>query len=265
MSSNTKDSISAQIQILRVYLESMERSIKTDNEKYQAEKVELDNQANELRKRIEEERNKEENLSEEEQERRFEEAYEKWEATWIDGDPYGSYSSYDPQEYYDSPEYELELLEIEINEHSYWDLTFDFSDVLRSSFFTHIYSFIEYSMNLKCEEVKSLKNCAFTLDDLRSQGIFRTKIYFQKATGIDLESIAEWKDFENYNKVRNCLVHARGYIALSRDAKELKKYIPKVDLSITHGKIEIKEAYCRKALDTIEKFFDELEKRIAAL
>lgn len=60
-------------------------------------------------------------------------------------------------------------------------------------------------------------------------------------------------------------MYARGYVAPSREAKDLRKYIPKVDLAITHGKIEIKEAYCRKALDTIEKFFDELEQRIATL
>ena len=101
---------------------------------------------------------------------------------------------------------------------------------------------------------------------MKSQGIFGAKNYLQIVANIDLKSITEWSEIENYNKVRNCLVHTRGIILRSRDAKDLRKYIPKVDLDIdSQGKIQIKEAYCIKALDTIEKFFIELEKQIAVL
>ena len=103
------------------------------------------------------------------------------------------------------------------------------------------------------------------MDDLRSQGIFKARNYLQKAASIDLASIAEWAEIESYNKVRNCLVHTRGLVALSRDAKFLRSHIPKVDLAINNGMIEVKEAYCVKALDTIEMFFIKLEKQIAGL
>ena len=149
MSISFKDSVPAQIQILRRYLDLMEISIKADYEKYQVEKAELDNQVMELRNHIEEERKKAENFTEEEQERRFDEAYKKWEATWIDGDPYSSYSGIDSPSYYDSPEFQLEILEMELHDHEQWVLSFDFREVLRSSFFTHIYSFIEHSLKSK--------------------------------------------------------------------------------------------------------------------
>jgi hypothetical protein len=194
MTNNTQKSLSAEIQLLRIYLESMENAIKVDDGKYQEEKAKLEKEAEDLRRQIDEERQKIENLSDEEQMQRDLKAIEEWENSWMDGDPYSYHFPSSNSSYYDTPEYELELTEIYIHENEYMNVTFDFREVLRSSFFTHIYTFIEYRMNAICEDIKSLKNCPFSVNDLNFRGIFRAKDYLQKVANLNLTTVSGWKE-----------------------------------------------------------------------
>jgi hypothetical protein len=84
----------------------------------------------------------------------------------------------------------------------------------------NVLSLFESYLLLLASEIEKSTNVS--INSIRGQGINRLFNYFRRL-GIDLEQIEPYHQVQVAIKVRNCLVHASGLLAWSREEKELKR------------------------------------------
>ncbi len=100
----------------------------------------------------------------------------------------------------------------------------EFIDLLYSSFFVSLYSFLETQLNNECrssqQEDPTIK---VSLGDLNGLGLVRAKKYLTKVldTSFQFGNNPLWEQIQWYNKIRNCIVHNNNVIT----NRQLKEYI----------------------------------------
>ncbi|MFD4931837.1 hypothetical protein ACFWMS_23615 [Peribacillus butanolivorans] len=157
----------------------------------------------------------------------------------------------------------------------------EFPNILRKSFVTSLYSFLEQQLAKICEQVKIARQ-----DDSKiSSGIFNSYKYLTEEVGVEFDTLNEaWSKIEKINKVRNHIIHngddtlfkvenpqskeeKRNNAALDAFiyfnlAKEDKKY-NEFSTSINRTNkmkydIKISSDFCEEALNILRVFFDKL-------
>ena len=87
-----------------------------------------------------------------------------------------------------------------------------------TSIFNSAYSLFERHLNDLCGILGKNAATRIELTDLNGQGIERAKIFLSKIVGITyVFASTEWRDIQNYSKVRNIFVHASGKLDLTKE------------------------------------------------
>ena len=92
--------------------------------------------------------------------------------------------------------------------------------------------------------------------DLRKGGITRFTPVLASILGAGFNDTKEWNSLVNFEKIRNCLLHANGRIDLARNHQELKNIV-----SQSNGLLQIKE----KRLFISSKYLTEFQVLIIGL
>jgi hypothetical protein len=90
-----------------------------------------------------------------------------------------------------------------------------FANLLRSSFFVSLYSFLESRLKKECQSRKSA-HIAATLSDIsgHKNELDRFKKYFAEVLQIYFPGdTTQWQEIQNYRVLRNCIVHTRGTLS----------------------------------------------------
>jgi len=115
----------------------------------------------------------------------------------------------------------------EINEfygEKHWDYAETFPRILRSSFFISAYSLLEHKMATICGWLKKDKQIPVSWNDSKGNTLDQFKRYCKQA-GLRLTYGDEnWKEINEYRRIRNCIVHNRGLIDGAKQEKELRAY-----------------------------------------
>ncbi|MGA2405283.1 MAG: hypothetical protein ABSF81_00845 [Bacteroidales bacterium] len=99
-----------------------------------------------------------------------------------------------------------EIVEYYIDDIIKYDQTY--IEILMNSTFISSYSLFENSFCRICKHAQKEKGKQINLNDLSGKGINQCKKYIEKVIEIDLSSLyTEWEEIQNYNKVRNLIVH----------------------------------------------------------
>ncbi|MBN3553296.1 hypothetical protein JYA63_03395 [Fictibacillus nanhaiensis] len=149
----------------------------------------------------------------------------------------------------------------EDEQENYWDWHVDeyhdyselYPSFLRNSIFISIYSYLEYHLLNQCDNKEKLRS-------IKGSGIEKGKKYFKQVYGIHtpFESI-EWNNINDYNKIRNCLVHNGGDIDNISNANKQKELnviinkIPTIELS-NRGQILIQKEFCIEFCEVVKCF-----------
>jgi hypothetical protein len=129
----------------------------------------------------------------------------------------------------------------------------DFANLLRSSFFVSLYSFLESRLMKECQS-RTGADVTLSLSDIR--GLERIKKYFKKVQIYFPSDTTQWQEIQNYKVLRNCIVHTRGRLSDFGNAKQLEKYIRrKSGLHISGDEIFLNAAFCSEAFETVKGFF----------
>ena len=88
-----------------------------------------------------------------------------------------------------------------------------YPQLLRAALFAIAYGELEHFLNRICRE-DSRQRGGPDLNDLRGEGIQRTKVYLTKVAKLNFPTTPEWQDLTNYGHLRNALVHAQGDVTL---------------------------------------------------
>jgi hypothetical protein len=137
----------------------------------------------------------------------------------------------------------------------------EFTNMLRSSFFVSLYSYLESRLVNECR-ARTNEHTLITFSDLAGQSdLDKTKMYFAKVLRTYFPSdTPEWQKIQNYRRVRNCIVHRRNRLDDKRDA-ELYRYIREnkdCNLRIVGEEVFLDAQFCNEAYETIETFLMRL-------
>jgi hypothetical protein len=138
----------------------------------------------------------------------------------------------------------------------------EFTDLMRSSFFVSLYSYLEAQLNKECQfSQQDNAQIKVLLDDIHGSGINRAKIYLVKVlnTSFPFDNDSAWEKIQWFGKIRNCIVHAEGKVKDSN----LKKYIenhPNLHCEMRFGNdiVVLDEGFCEKAIAVIGAFLQSL-------
>lgn len=142
----------------------------------------------------------------------------------------------------------------------------EFTNLMRSSFFVSLYSYLETRLNNECRDSQQDNaQIKVSLDDIHSaDGIInRAKTYLVKVldTSFPFDNDVNWKQLQWFKKIRNCIVHNEGKVK-SKD-KDLKKYIesqPNLHCEMFFGSdfVILDEGFCENAIAVIGAFLRSL-------
>lgn len=100
-------------------------------------------------------------------------------------------------------------------------------EIYYDSFIMAMYSFTERKMFFLCNYLS--KGLEVKVEDISGKGIFKYRKYLTKVCGIDFTPIEEeWKRLEDYNKLRNHLVHSEGSRSVDKNNNQLVNLLKKM-------------------------------------
>ena len=138
----------------------------------------------------------------------------------------------------------------------------EFTNLMRSSFFVSLYSYLEARLNNECQNSQQDNpQKKILLDDIHGRGITRAKTYLVKVldTSFPFDEDANWKQIQWFSKIRNCIVHNEGKVS----DKVLKKSIethPDLHCEMFFGSdfVILDEGFCENAIAVIGAFLQSL-------
>ncbi len=138
----------------------------------------------------------------------------------------------------------------------------EFVNVMRSSFFVSLYSYLEAKLNNECRNSQQDNSqIKVLLDDIHGAGINRAKTYLVKVldTSFPFGNDTNWEQILWFNKIRNCIVHNEGKV---RD-KDLKRYLeahPNLHYEMFFGDdyVILDDGFCENAIIVIGAFLKSL-------
>jgi hypothetical protein len=160
------------------------------------------------------------------------------------------------------------LNSIETSDNSFDDEFFsnhevdEFTNLMRSSFFVSIYSYLEARLNNEYRDSqKDNPQIKISLDDIHGAGINRAKTYLVKVldTSFPFDDDSDWEKIQWFHKIRNCIVHTEGKV----NDKNLSKYIenhPKLHCEMFFGNeyVILDDGLCENAITVIGAFLRSL-------
>ena len=133
-------------------------------------------------------------------------------------------------------------------------------NIFNKSALVSLYSCLEHNLNDYCNICQRIVNTNISVTDFNGDGIHKAKRYLTKLMDINFGLSQEWQFMTEFNKVRNCIVHANGDIKKMSTAVALKNIIDKTPtLSLNNeNNIIISLNYLKDNITKIRKLFQWL-------
>ncbi|EKO6398811.1 hypothetical protein RVX07_000635 [Escherichia coli] len=133
-------------------------------------------------------------------------------------------------------------------------------NIFNKSALVSLYSCLEHNLNDYCNICQRIVNTNISVTDFNGDGIHKAKRYLTKLMDINFGLSQEWRFMTEFNKVRNCIVHANGDIKKMSTAVALKDIIDKTPtLSLNNeNNIIISLNYLKDTITKIRKLFQWL-------
>jgi hypothetical protein len=129
----------------------------------------------------------------------------------------------------------------------------------RAALFGLAFGSVEHELLGLCWEARRALPDAESVDDQRGSTLERVYSYLSKVASIDMSRVPEWKWFRAYGRVRNCLLHARGFAHDDKvSVEELAKRTNSLELNTTIQRINLKETFVPTFLDSASTLWEQL-------
>ncbi|MCE0490312.1 hypothetical protein LU196_09650 [Pantoea sp. Mb-10] len=129
-------------------------------------------------------------------------------------------------------------------------------NIFNKSTLVSLYSSLEHNLNDFCNLCQKMKGTNISVADFNGDGIHKAKKYLTKLMGIDFGQSQEWQFITEFNKVRNCIVHANGDINKMTSTDKLQTIVNnEPELSLKKDNITISAAYLIKSIREINGLF----------
>lgn len=135
----------------------------------------------------------------------------------------------------------------------------EFENNLFTSFFVMIYFHLEAELTRRCHELEKRNHEKLLLSDIVGNGVQKAITYLVKVHRFEISTgnSPEWEKIQNFNLLRNCIVHNQGKLDEGFSQREkLLKFIqkPNSKLELANNYCVLNKDFCLDALDTIKAF-----------
>ncbi|OPX55065.1 hypothetical protein SAMN02745127_02949 [Oceanospirillum multiglobuliferum] len=116
-----------------------------------------------------------------------------------------------------------------------------------------------------CLYVRNRHSFVVDVTDFRGEGITRSKEYLERHGIFDTSQVnGTWSNLNNFNKIRNCLVHCNGNIATYKNKSQIISVVKSTKNIQLDGddKLVIEKEYVGFVIDEIERFLLEIHKQV---
>ena len=138
----------------------------------------------------------------------------------------------------------------------------DLRPAMRYSFVVFLQIVLETRLARFCSSIQQERQLPLKESELRGSSLDRAKTFLVKLAGMPLATPPAWNKLRDLQKVRDCIVHANGYVAESRDKKDLEGLAGTgLGMSIDDcGRLAISKDFCVFGLSQVEELFRDLFK-----
>lgn len=136
----------------------------------------------------------------------------------------------------------------------------DLAPAMRYSFVVLMHTVFETRLRAFCSDMQSERRIPIPLRDVRGSPIEQARTYLTKLATLQVADVPEWQHLRTLQKVRDCIVHAFGYVADSRDEKEIRELASQsIGLTIDdYGRLALTKRFCDEHLSCLARFFHSL-------
>ena len=136
----------------------------------------------------------------------------------------------------------------------------DLCPAMRYSFIVLLHTVLETRLRAFCREVQRERSIPVTLGDLRGSPIDQACTYLGKLAALGVGNLPDWQQLRTIQKVRDCIVHAYGYVAESRNEKDIRQLASQnMNLTIDgDGRLAPTRTFCEECLSCLERLFHSL-------
>jgi hypothetical protein len=141
------------------------------------------------------------------------------------------------------------------------NLTQRFPEFAWQTTFVAIYSFLEDEMLGICRVVGERLGIKLDPNDLRDEGIRAAKKYLEDRCGIPFPGESHpWQEALHYNRLRNAIVHVRGYVNRSKKAETIRRYVQgNESVAIDNfDRLQLSQEFCLEVLENVKLLLDDL-------
>jgi len=136
-------------------------------------------------------------------------------------------------------------------------------NIFNKSAVVTLYTCLEHNLIEFCNLCQHFLKTNISVADFNGEGIFKAKRYLTKLMDIDFGTSQEWEFMTQFNKLRNCIVHANGVVKKGTQ-NELMNYIKKSPTLSLNQEINliISMQYLTEVIHNIRVFFQWLYKKL---
>lgn len=140
----------------------------------------------------------------------------------------------------------------------HWDEIFRFT--IRGSVVVSLATLLETLLKRLCYRVALVKKDELSSADGKGSTLKRARRFLQKVGHFRKPASAAWDEMETFFKIRNVIVHERGFAEGSRYKEIIKSFCHKrSDIRLHHGEIEIEPEFLEFIINQLIAFVGQLE------
>jgi len=136
----------------------------------------------------------------------------------------------------------------------------DLAPAMRYSFVVLMHTVFETRLRAFCADIQRDRGIRVSLADIRGSPIDQARTYLAKLAALGIADFPEWQHLRTVQKVRDCIVHAYGYVAESRTEKEIRQLVSQnIGLTIDdNGRLALTKTFCDEYLSCLARLFHSL-------
>jgi hypothetical protein len=136
----------------------------------------------------------------------------------------------------------------------------DLTPAMRYSFVVLMHTVFETHLRAFCQEMRQERAIPIALGDVNGSPIEKAQTYLTKLAAIQVGGFPQWQHLRTLQTVRDCIVHAYGYISESKDeGVEIRKLAKqKIGIADNYGRLALTKEFCEQCLVYLDEFFHSL-------
>ena len=135
----------------------------------------------------------------------------------------------------------------------------DLTPAMRYGFVVLVQTVFETRLRKFCSEIQTERSIPVGLAEINGSQIDRARVYLSKLARLPVADFPEWQHMRRMQKIRDCIVHAYGYVTESRNEREVRELANRDGITIgDFGRLVVTRSICEAYVDHMAGFFARL-------